>query len=87
MWYHSSILSLDFDMPCTIVIKLGTSSIIDEFTNDIRYSLIRDVVTAVISLREAGFRVVLVSSGAVGFGLLRMGLVSRPDSLSKKQAS
>jgi glutamate 5-kinase len=74
-------------MPCTIVIKLGTSSIIDKFTNDIRYSLIRDVVTTVIFLREAGFRVVLVSSGAVGFGLLKMGLVSRPDNLSRKQVS
>jgi glutamate 5-kinase len=74
-------------MPCTIVIKLSTSSIIDKFTNDIRYSLIRDVVTTVIFLREAGFRVVLVSSGAVGFGLLKMGLVSRPDNLSRKQVS
>ncbi|KAJ4413905.1 Glutamate 5-kinase [Gnomoniopsis sp. IMI 355080] len=73
-------------MPCTIVIKIGTSSIIDETTHTVRYSLLEGIATTIASLREDGFRVILVSSGAVGFGLMRLDLASRPDSLSCKQA-
>lgn len=74
-------------MPCTIVIKLGTSSIIDETTHDVRLPLMDGVAFTIAALRDAGFRVILVSSGAVGFGLLRMNFPSRPDSLSGKQVS
>lgn len=73
-------------MPRTVVIKLGTSSIIDEITHDVRCSLVESVASTIAALRDAGYRVVLVSSGAVGFGLLRMGFASRPDNLSGKQA-
>ncbi|KAF2272505.1 glutamate 5-kinase [Westerdykella ornata] len=70
----------------TIVIKLGTSSLIDETTHDIQYDIVAGVASTVAALRDGGYRVVLLSSGAVGFGLLRMGLPSRPSSLLGKQA-
>ncbi|KAF2260127.1 carbamate kinase-like protein, partial [Lojkania enalia] len=70
----------------TIVIKLGTSSIIDEVTHNVRYTIMEGVASTISTLRDIGFRVVLVSSGAVGFGLLKMGFPSRPDSLAGKQA-
>lgn len=78
-------LSDSYARACAIVIKIGTSSIIHEATNDIRLSLVRRVMSTVAALRDAGFRVVIVSSGAVGFGLLRMHRVSRPERLSDKQ--
>lgn len=37
-------------------------------------------------LRNEGYNVVLVSSGAVGVGCQRLGLVNRPSELAKKQA-
>lgn len=79
--------SQNYNMPCTIVIKIGTSSIIDETTHNVRYSLLDGIAATVASLRENGFRVILVSSGAVGFGLKRLNVASRPDSLSSKQVS
>lgn len=39
-----------------------------------------------VSMPHAGYNVVLVSSGAVGVGCQRMGLVNRPTELPKKQA-
>lgn len=74
-------------MPCTIVLKVGTSSIIDEKTHDIRYSLVDGIATTVTELRRVGFKVVIVSSGAVGFGLRQMNFETRPPSLSGKQVS
>lgn len=74
-------------MPCTIVLKVGTSSIINEISHDVRSSLINGVASTVADLRQAGFKVIIVSSGAVGFGLRRMNFESRPPSLSGKQVS
>ncbi|KAJ6631505.1 glutamate 5-kinase [Mycena sp. CBHHK59/15] len=72
--------------PCTIVIKLGTSSIVHEKTHQPLLSTLSSVVETVVALRQQGHKVVLVSSGAIGVGLKRMNLASRPKSLSGKQA-
>ncbi|TFK22659.1 glutamate 5-kinase [Coprinopsis marcescibilis] len=71
---------------CTIVIKLGTSSIVHETTHQPLLSILSSVVETVVNLRNQGHKVVLVSSGAIGVGLKRMDLPSRPKGLSKKQA-
>ncbi|KAK0185850.1 glutamate 5-kinase [Armillaria mellea] len=71
---------------CTIVIKLGTSSIVTEKTHQPLLSTLSSVVETVVDLRSQGHRVVLVSSGAIGVGLQRMNIPSRPRSLSGKQA-
>ncbi|KAA1477723.1 glutamate 5-kinase [Dentipellis sp. KUC8613] len=70
----------------TIVIKLGTSSIVHEKTHKPLLSTLSSIVEVVVNLREQGHKVVLVSSGAIGVGLQRMDLQSRPKSLSGKQA-
>ncbi|KAL0065841.1 Glutamate 5-kinase [Marasmius tenuissimus] len=44
------------------------------------------LVETVVNLRAQGHKVVLVSSGAIGVGLKRMNIPSRPKSLSGKQA-
>ena len=62
-----------------IVIKVGTRLLTDS-------SLIPTVVRQIATLRERGCRVMLVSSGAVGIGMKRMGLKKRPSQLSAIQA-
>ncbi|KAI0255306.1 glutamate 5-kinase [Lactifluus subvellereus] len=72
--------------PLTIVVKLGTSSIVHETTHQPLLSTLSAIVETVVRLRAAGHKVVLVSSGAIGVGLQRMALPARPKSLSGKQA-
>lgn len=72
--------------PCTIVIKLGTSSIVHETTHQPLLSTLSSIVETVIQLKRQGHKVVLVSSGAIGVGLKRMDMPNRPKSLSGKQA-
>ncbi|KAF5344290.1 hypothetical protein D9758_012349 [Tetrapyrgos nigripes] len=72
--------------PCTIVIKLGTSSIVHEKTHQPLLSVLSSIVETVVNLRSEGHKVVLVSSGAIGVGLQRMNLPAKPKSVSGKQA-
>ncbi|KAL9130485.1 MAG: hypothetical protein Q9217_001357 [Psora testacea] len=70
----------------TIVIKLGTSSIVHETTHEPLLSILSLIVETAVQLVKDGHRVVLVSSGAVGMGLRRMGVGKRPKSLTRRQA-
>ncbi|OCH88242.1 glutamate 5-kinase [Obba rivulosa] len=70
----------------TVVIKLGTSSIVHETTHQPLLSTLSAVVETVVNLRAQGHKVVLVSSGAIGVGLKRMEMPHRPKNLSGKQA-
>ena len=63
----------------------GTSSIVHETTHQPLLSTLSGVVETVVHLRAQGHKVVLVSSGAIGVGLKRMDVATRPKSLSKKQ--
>ena len=63
----------------------GTSSIVHETTHQPLLSTLSSIVETVVRLRNYGHRVVLVSSGAIGVGLKRMEIPSRPKSLAKKQ--
>ncbi|MCO5555717.1 hypothetical protein L7F22_009262 [Adiantum nelumboides] len=65
----------------TIVIKLGTSSILSETTHQPKLSILSSLVETCHELRSAGHRVVLVCSGAIGMGKVRMGFMS-PGSTS-----
>lgn len=70
----------------TIVIKLGTSSLVDEKTKEPKLSTMSMIVETVVKLRRAGHRVVIVSSGGIAVGLEAMGLDKRPKKLSQVQA-
>lgn len=70
----------------TIVIKLGTSSLVDEVTKEPRLATMSLIVETVVKLRRAGHRVVIVSSGGIAVGLKTMGLDKRPKKLSQVQA-
>ncbi|ODV70557.1 glutamate 5-kinase [Hyphopichia burtonii NRRL Y-1933] len=69
-----------------IVIKLGTSSLVDEVTREPRISNMSNIVETVVRLRRAGHKIIIVSSGAIAFGMKRMGLSTKPSKLSEIQA-
>ncbi|KAL3437151.1 Aspartate/glutamate/uridylate kinase [Aspergillus tetrazonus] len=70
----------------TVVIKLGTSSIVDENTHEPILSILTLIVETAAKLHRDGHNVVLVSSGAVGVGLRRMDVDERPQYLPRIQA-
>lgn len=72
--------------PLTVVIKLGTSSIVDEKTHEPLLPILTLIVDTAVKLRKEGHRVVIVSSGAIGVGLRRMDVDKRPKHLAQLQA-
>ena len=62
-----------------IIVKAGTRLVID------RESIAR-LVGGIALLRQRGYQVLLVTSGAVGMGMELAGLTRRPKELAKKQA-
>ena len=73
-------------MTKTLVIKVGTSSLIDDVSFVPNLPTISALVTTVSALMRKGHRVVLVSSGAVGMGVAHLKLGKRPKQISKLQA-
>ena len=73
-------------MSQTLVIKIGTSSLTQPATGTLALSTISGLVETLTSLRRDGYRVILVSSGAVGVGCARLNLTERPRTTTLKQA-
>jgi len=72
-----------------IVVKIGTSSIIeqsDDGTTKLALINLATIVDVLASLRGLGHDVVLVSSGAVGAGCHQLGITERPDDMNLKKA-
>ena len=69
----------------TVVIKVGSSSIVDVETGFVALGNLSRLVERVCELKRKGHRVVLVTSGAVGLGVKRMGWQSRPKTMAKVQ--
>ncbi|TVY38937.1 putative glutamate 5-kinase [Lachnellula subtilissima] len=72
--------------PLTIVIKLGTSSIVHEKTHEPLLSILSLIVETAVKLHKDGHKVIIVSSGAIGVGLRRMDVDKRPKHLPRIQA-
>jgi glutamate 5-kinase len=73
-------------MAQTVVVKIGTSSLTQPETGQLALSTIAALIEVLCTLQRQGHRVVLVSSGAVGVGCSRLGLVERPKTIALKQA-
>jgi len=73
-------------MSQTLVIKIGTSSLTKPESGDLNISAIARLVEVIVQLRRQDYRVVLVSSGAVGVGCARLGITERPRKIATKQA-
>lgn len=68
-----------------IVIKVGTSTL--TYTNGkINYRRIEALCKVLSDLQNQGRDIILVSSGAIGVGMGKLGLPSRPDTTREKQA-
>ena len=73
-------------MSNTVVVKIGTSSLTNNQSGDLRLSALGPLVETLTHLRRDGWRVVLVTSGAVGVGSARLKLKQRPTTIAEKQA-
>jgi len=68
------------------VVKVGSALLTDD-GRSIDQAVIEDLVVQLCELRERGCEVLLVSSGAVAAGLLRLGATNRPSELHELQAA
>ncbi|MBO5505094.1 MAG: glutamate 5-kinase, partial [Clostridia bacterium] len=68
-----------------IVIKVGTSSITYP-TGKINLGRMEELAKIVSDLKNRGYEIVLVSSGAIGAGVGKMGLDDKPVDTKHKQA-
>lgn len=69
-----------------IVVKIGSSSLTNS-KGEIDQEKLKDHVKAIVSAKEAGHELILVSSGAVAAGFKKLGYPNRPVTLKGKQAS
>lgn len=75
----------EFNKVKRLVIKIGTSSLVLPDGN-INLEKIDQLAFVIASLQNKGLEVVLVSSGAMGFGLNLLDMDKRPHELAKQQA-
>ncbi len=68
-----------------IVIKVGTSTL-THANGKMNIRHIENLCKVLCDLQNSGKELILVSSGAIGVGVGKLGLKSRPDETSKKQA-
>ena len=68
------------------VIKIG-SAVLTDNGQGLSETFIQQLAEDVVSLREQGCEVILVSSGAVAAGLARLGITERPSALDELQAA
>ena len=69
-----------------IVIKIGTSTLTHQ-TGNLNIRHIEALCKAVSDLKNAGNEIILVTSGAIGMGVGKLGLVKRPTDMPTKQAA
>ena len=68
-----------------LVIKVGTSTLAHK-TGLLNIKRVERMCKVISDLKNAGNEIVLVSSGAIGMGLGKVGITKRPDDISTLQA-
>ena len=69
-----------------VVIKVGTSTLAYENTGLLHIRRMKQLCEVLSDIKNAGHEVILVSSGAIGMGMGKLGLDSKPHDLPGKQA-
>ena len=69
-----------------IVIKIGTSTLAHP-TGHLNIRLVEELCKTISDIKNAGHQVILVSSGAIGMGVGKLGLLERPTDIPTKQAA
>lgn len=70
-----------------IVIKLGTSTLTHHKTGRLNIRRMNNLVRVLADLQNAGKELIIVSSGAVGLGIGKLGLREKPSDTPSKQAA
>lgn len=68
-----------------IVIKIGTSTLTHS-TGGLNIRRVDALIKTIADLQNSGKEIILVSSGAIGLGMSKLGLVKRPSDTPSKQA-
>jgi len=71
--------------PHRIVVKLGTG-VLTSGVGQLNEARIAAVCAQIAELRRQGVEVIVVTSGAIGLGMGRLGLAKRPREVTRKQA-
>ena len=69
-----------------IVIKIGTSTLAHP-TGHLNIRLVEELCKIVSDIKNAGHEVIVVSSGAIGMGVGKLGLRQRPTDIPTTQAA
>ncbi len=69
-----------------IVVKLGTSTLAHQ-TGLLNVRRVEEICKVISDIKNAGDEVIMVSSGAIGMGVGKLSLGSRPDDIPTKQAA
>ncbi len=69
-----------------IVIKAGTSTLVHP-TGNLNIRRMEEFCKVLSDLKNAGHEILLVSSGATGMGVGKLGLAARPEDIAAKQAA
>ena len=69
-----------------ITVKVGTSTLAHA-TGRMNIRRVEELVKTLSDLKNAGHEIILVSSGAIGMGIGKLGLKSRPTDIPSKQAA
>ena len=69
-----------------IVVKIGTSTLAHP-TGHLNIRRVEELCKALCDIKNAGHEVILVSSGAIGMGVGKLGLRQRPTDIPTKQAA
>ena len=69
-----------------IVIKIGTSTLAHS-TGHLNIRRVEELCKIISDIKNSGHEVILVSSGAIGMGVGKLGLMSRPQDIPTKQAA
>ncbi len=69
-----------------IVVKVGTSTLTHQ-TGNLNVRRVEGLCKTLSDIKNAGNQVILVSSGAIGMGVGKLGLGARPTDMATKQAA
>ena len=69
-----------------IVVKIGTSTLAHE-TGHMNIRRVEQLCKVFSDIKNAGHEVIIVSSGAIGMGVGKLGLRERPKDIPTKQAA
>ena len=69
-----------------IVIKIGTSTLAHP-TGHLNIRRVEEICKVISDIKNAGNEVIMVSSGAIGMGVGKLGLATRPTDIPTKQAA